>query len=54
VDLTHEWKLGSDLGSVRRAEIDFRDFAAAAEQLRISVGGYLLDCKRDAVRLAFE
>jgi RNA polymerase sigma-70 factor (sigma-E family) len=32
VDLTHEWKLDSDLGCLggaRRAEIDFRDFAAA-------------------------
>lgn len=29
MDLTHEWKLGSDLRTARPTEIDFRDFIAA-------------------------
>jgi RNA polymerase sigma-70 factor (sigma-E family) len=29
VDLTHEWKLDSDLSTARSMEIDFRDFIAA-------------------------
>jgi RNA polymerase sigma-70 factor (sigma-E family) len=50
VDLTHEWKLDSDLGCLggaRRAEIDFRDFAAARSAVLFR-GALVLTGNREA------